>query len=230
MPRILKENDYIAKRNEVLDEARRLVFSKGYDEMSIQDILDRMNISKGAFYHYFESKQALLDAMVERMLEEADSAMSPILENTNLSALEKMRQYFNTGSRWKANQKPFLINLMRVWYRDANILLRHKQEAAIVRHFSPKLAQIIRQGVEEGAFSTQYPEQFADTMLGLLRGVEDRIMGLLLADPPLPNTLEQLESVVGAYYESMERILGAPSGSLTTGLLEILKEWVSTPA
>jgi AcrR family transcriptional regulator len=193
--------------------------------MSIQDILDTLKISKGAFYHYFDSKQALLDGLVEQMLVEADQVMTPILESKDMSALEKMKHYFDTGVRWKTDQKAFLINLMRVWYDDANALLRHKQEAAIVKHFAPKLAVIIRQGIAEGSFSTKYPDQFADTMLGLSRGMEDKIVGLLLTDKPPPDALEQLESTVGAYYESLERILGAPIGSLSTGSIDVLKEW-----
>ena len=54
MPRVVKEEDYAARRNEILDVARQLVYTKGYEQMSIQDILDALKISKGAFYHYFE--------------------------------------------------------------------------------------------------------------------------------------------------------------------------------
>lgn len=227
MPRIVKEEDYAAKRKEILDVVRKLVYTKGYEAMSIQDILDSLKISKGAFYHYFDSKQSLLDGLVEKMLEESDQVMSPILEAADLSALEKMKQYFDTGSRWKIDQKPFILNLMRIWYDDSNSLIRHKHEAAFMKHFSPKLAKIIHQGIDEGVFSTRYPEQFADTMLGLSRGLEGNIVGLLLADHPPPDALEKLELVVGSYYESLERILGAPAGSLWTGTMDILREWIS---
>ena len=74
MARIVKEQAYAVKRNEILDVAQRLVYTKGYEQMTIQDILDGLPISKGAFYHYFDSKQALLEALIERMLKEADTA------------------------------------------------------------------------------------------------------------------------------------------------------------
>jgi AcrR family transcriptional regulator len=228
MPRVVNEEDYAARRKDILDVARQLVYTKGYEQMSIQDILDALKISKGAFYHYFDSKQALLDGLVEQMLDEADQLMSPILEAKDLPALEKMKRYFDTGSRWKADQKDFLRNLMRVWYNDANALIRQKQETAIMRYFAPKLAGIIRQGIEEGSFTTKYPDQFADTMLGLSRGLEDKIVGLLLAERPPPNALEQLEAIIGAYSDSLERILGAPSGSLQLNNMDTLKKWVST--
>ncbi|MEO8612545.1 MAG: helix-turn-helix domain-containing protein, partial [Chloroflexota bacterium] len=62
MVRVVKEQDYAEKRNEILDTAQRLVFSKGYERLTIQDILQALNISKGALYHYFDSKQAVLEA------------------------------------------------------------------------------------------------------------------------------------------------------------------------
>ena len=72
MPRVVKEEDYAARRNEILDVARKLVYTRGYEQMSIQNILDALKISKGAFYHYFDSKQSLLDGLIERMLDDAE--------------------------------------------------------------------------------------------------------------------------------------------------------------
>jgi hypothetical protein len=52
---------------------------------------------------------------------------------------------------------------------------------------------------------------------------------LLLAEEPPPDALERLEAALGAYSESMERILGAPAGSLPLGDVEMLKAWLETP-
>ena len=54
MVRTIKEPS--ERRNDILDAARRLIYTKGYEQMTIQDILDELGISKGAFYHYFDSK------------------------------------------------------------------------------------------------------------------------------------------------------------------------------
>jgi hypothetical protein len=89
------------------------------------------------------------------------------------------------------------------------------------------LAEIVRQGVDEGVFSTKYPEQFGNMFVGLSHGFEDKLVELLLTDHPPPDALQRLEAVIGAYSDSMERILGAPSGSLPLGDTEILKEWLN---
>jgi AcrR family transcriptional regulator len=230
MARTVKEDDYAARRNEILDVARQLVYTKGYEQMSIQDILDALKISKGAFYHYFDSKQSLLDGLVERMLDEADQILCPIVEAKDLSAIEKMQRYFDTVGRWKIAQKAFMLDLLRVWYTDSNALMRQKQETATIKRFAPMLAKVIRQGIAEGVFTTKYPNQFASTMLGLSRGFEDTLAELLLSEKPPPDALKQLEDIMGAYSESMERILGAPTGSLPLGDVEMLKEWLVAPS
>lgn len=226
MPRVVKEEDYAARRNEILDVARQLVYTKGFEQMSIQDILDAMKISKGAFYHYFDSKQALMDGLIARMLDEGEMVLRPIVEAKGLSAIEKLRRYFDTAGRWKVSQKAFMLDLFRVWHADANAIMRQKQEAAAMDRIAPMLSVIIHQGVEEGVFSTKYPDQFGKIFVGLSRGFEGELVELLLTDHPPPDALQRLKALIGAYSDSLERILGAPSGTLPLGDVEILKEWL----
>lgn len=230
MARKVKEEDYASRRNEILDAARTLVYTKGYEQMSIQDILDALKISKGAFYHYFDSKQALLDGLIERMLDEAELVLRPIVEAKELSAVEKMQRYLDTGGRWKVAQKAFMLDLLRVWHTDSNILVRQKQETEAMKRIAPMLAEIIRQGIAEGAFTTKFPDHFGSMILGLSRGIEEAIAELLLAEEQQPDALQRLEAIIGAYSESFERILGAPAGSMPLGNIDVLKEWLAMPS
>jgi hypothetical protein len=83
--------------------------------------------------------------------------------------------------------------------------------------------------MDEGVFTTTYPDQFGAMIVGLSRGVEDAISELLLADSPPPDALQRLKDVMGAYSESLERILGAPSGTLPLVDIEMLKDWLTEP-
>ena len=90
--RVRKPEEHTAKRNEILDAALQLVYSKGYGSMTIQDILDRLQISKGAFYHYFDSKASVLQALVERMAaEQVEPLILAAVHNPRLSAIEKLQ-------------------------------------------------------------------------------------------------------------------------------------------
>ena len=226
MVRTVKKQEHAMRRNEILDVAQRLVYTKGYQQMTIQDILDDLQISKGAFYHYFGSKGALLEALIERMLEEVEQVLNPIVQEPNLPAIEKLRRYFATAGRWKTAQKPFLLALLRVWYTDDNAIVRQKQQAMGIKRVAPLLTAIIRQGVEEGAFTTAYPDQAGVVILALFQSLGDTWAELLLADEPKHDAWQHIERTVAAYTDALERVLGAPTGSLQLIDAETLKEWV----
>src|SRR5438876_8405567 len=122
MARIVKEQAYAVRHNAILNVAQRLVYTKGYELMTIQDILDDLQISKGAFYHYFDSKPALLEALIKRMEDEIEKLLLPIVHDPEVSALQKLQHFFDTINRFKTARKVFLLALLHVWYRDDNAI------------------------------------------------------------------------------------------------------------
>src|SRR5690349_8579055 len=116
MARRVKEQEHAAKRNDILDAAQRLVYSKGYERMTIGDILADLQISSGAFYHYFDSKPALLEALIERGQPEAEQPLLAIVHDPNLSALDKLQRYFSTLDRLRFAQRAFIADLLHIWF------------------------------------------------------------------------------------------------------------------
>jgi TetR/AcrR family transcriptional regulator, transcriptional repressor for nem operon len=230
MARILKEDQYNAKRNEILDYAMRQVYSRGYAQMTIQDILDGLHISRGALYHYFDSKQALLEALVERAGMQAAQAFLPIVQDPHLSAIEKFCRYFEASAQWKSGQKELILSLLATWYSDENTLIRQKMTAASLIGTPRILEPIIRQGVEEKVFHTRFPQQVAAIITGITLNLADTIIGMLISAQTDPAVLQELEANLDAcfdaYFETTERILGAPAGSLKVLDADIFKEWL----
>src|SRR5437764_13505617 len=96
MARIVNEAAYTARRNAILDAVERAVETKGYEQMAIADVLGELQISSGAFYHYFDSKPALLEALVERMGNQLEQLVLPIIHDPALSALDKLQRFVDT--------------------------------------------------------------------------------------------------------------------------------------
>ena len=63
MVRITKEYD--ERLTEFLETAQQLFFQKGYEKTSVNDIIKKIGVAKGTFYHYFKSKKDLLDKIVK---------------------------------------------------------------------------------------------------------------------------------------------------------------------
>jgi AcrR family transcriptional regulator len=230
MARIVKEDERAARRNEIINAAQRLIFTKGYEQTSIQNVLDELDISKGAFYHYFDSKQALLEAIILSMSQEAIQLITPIVRDPNLSALEKFKQYFDTGARWKKARKGFFLPLLEVWYRDDNALMRQRLFAMLVELSGPLFTEIIRQGVREKVFTTAYPDQIAVVILTLFQGLSDSIIEFFLSPALNDEIMCRIEKTIAVYMDAIERVLGAPRHSLKLVDLNMLKEWVDAPA
>jgi len=227
MARVVKA--HAVRRNEILDVARRLVDTKGYEQMTIQDILDDLRISKGAFYHYFDSKQALLEAMIERMGEGVEQLVLAIVHDPALPALEKLQRVFDMLNRLKTARKEFFLPLLRVWYADDNAIVRQKLRVAWLKLVAPWYSAIIRQGIQEGVFTTSYPDQVGEVVLSLIWDLSDTLGELLLSFKPERDDMLRVESIIAAYTDALERVLGVSTGSLHLTDAETLKEWFFSP-
>ena len=230
MVRVVKEENYAARRNEILDVALQLIYTKGYDKMTIQDLLDQLQISKGAFYHYFDAKVDVLEAVVERMaVEQAEPIFLSIIQDPNLPALEKLHQYFELSSRWKTSRRALVIELVKVWYSDENALARQKMLARTVEHMAPFFTEIIKQGIQEGVFTTPYPEVASQVTINLIYDLAfDSGQMFISEEIKEIENLQKVETLYMAYSDVLERVLGAPKGSIQLMTAEALNIWFSS--
>lgn len=229
MARTVNQAEYASKRSEILDVAQRLVYTKGYERMTIQDILSQLHMSNGAFYHYFDSKPAVLAAFIERIEQEAEKPLLPIIHDPHLSAIEKLQGFFATLDRLRLAHKADVIKLGRIWYTDDNAIVRHKVDEAVFKQRAPLLAEIVRQGVQEGSFTTSHPDQAGEVILSLLQGMGNTHAKLLLSLDQECDELACIEGITtthAAYMEAIERMLGAAPHSLYRADAEAVKVWV----
>ena len=225
MSRILIKEEYERRRNEILDAAQRLVYTKGYKEVSIQDILSELQISKGAFYHYFDSKQSLIEALIMRLGKQMEELLVPIAQDVNLPALKKLQQFFDAAAQWKTDRKDYLLTLVKVWYADENTYLRQKVQAALIPQTSYLLTSVINQGIQEGVFQTSYPEHVSEIIFSLLQSFGDNLIKLIIQQKFDSETLNRLHNLSASYQDAVERILGAAHGTLPLFDTNILREW-----
>jgi AcrR family transcriptional regulator len=195
--------------------------------MAIADILGKMHISSGAFYHYFDSKPALLLALVERMGDEVEQLVLPIIQDSTLSPLNKLQRFFATLEHRKREQKRFVLAYLRVWYGDENAIVRHKLYTIRVKRFTPWLEEIIQEGTREGVFQTPYPDQAARLVISLLEDLGYATVELILSEERKPDDLSRLERIVTATVDALERVLGAPTGCMPSASHEELSLWLT---
>lgn len=230
MARPVRPEAVAAKRREILDATQRLVLTKGYERMSVQDILDEVQISSGAFHHYFDSRQALLEAFIERIKQETEKPLLLIIHDPRLSAIEKLQGFFQTLDRLRNAHQAEVIKLGRVWYSDANAIIRQKVDEAVHSQRAPLLTEIVRQGVREGIFTTVFADQAGDVLLALLQSMGNIHARLLLSfeqEGDEERRIEEIVAIHAAYMDAIERVLGVPSHSFYRIDAQAVNVWVA---
>jgi AcrR family transcriptional regulator len=225
MPRTVNLQVHKVRREAFLEVAQRLIETKGYEQMSIQDVLDELETSRGALYHYFDSKQSLLDGVVDRFADGAMSAVAPVLADPDLPALRKLERVLSGIATFKAEQKQLVLAIMEVWNSDGNALVREKVRRLTARRLEPILSTVIRQGVDEGIITANSPDELARVVLYLVQGYQDRASELFLGRQAGTIGFDVVLRTFAAFTEAFERILGIPRGSVTLTDEPTLRYW-----
>jgi AcrR family transcriptional regulator len=225
MARTVNATLHTVRRDAFLDVAQRLIQTKGYEAMSVQDLLDELEASKGAFYHYFDSKQVLLEEVVERFAEVGLAGVRPILEDPDLPALRKLEQVFGEIARFKAEQKDLVLAIIEVWKSDGNALVREKLRRLSAKLMAPLLSAVVKQGIDEGTFKVESPEQTTRVLVALMQGFQEIAMDDFVARQAGTITFEHVQRSLASFTEAFERILGIPKGSVKLTDEATLRFW-----
>ena len=133
MARVTKDPD--ERRSELIACAQRLFYAKGYESTSVSDIVDEVGVAKGTFYYYFGSKLAILEALVDELVEQSVALLHEIVADETLPVLEKWAQAFQAVGTWKAERKDEMLAILHVMQMDENLLLAVQgsdQDGAVV--------------------------------------------------------------------------------------------------
>ena len=212
MVRISK--NYDERKEELLDAAQALFYSQGYQRTSVDAIIDKVGVAKGTFYYYFDSKEELLDALANRLGLEVLEQIRAVVDQENLSALDKLNQVFAISRSWKVAHRHLIKTILEVIYRDENVIIRHKMTMRSVELSAPEMVKVVKQGVQEGVFDVAYPEQSGEMILYVSSTMSDIIARLFLELEEKPGNLPIIDRKIDLYEDLMERILGAPTGSI----------------
>lgn len=204
--------------------AQQLFFTRGYEQTSVQQIIRTVGVAKGTFYHYFDSKADILEAMITRMAEQVMAVLQGIVDDTSLNPREKLELFFSRANQWKVARKEQLIATGRVIYMDENVLLRERLLQVQTTSFTPMVAQVIEEGLADGSFDVAHPLEVAEVIIVMVRLLGESIVRLLLEQDE-ETTFERLKRQIETCNHSVERVLGMPAGSLTLLRVEDVAAW-----
>lgn len=217
------------RRAQFIATAQKLFYTKGYENTSINDIIKAVGVSKGAFYHHFESKTAVLEAIVTQMVSQIVTNLQEIIADETLSAIPKWQKVVQLSNSWKIERKAEVMEANRLLQMDENILLRHKTRSETLKVIANELTKIIEQGVDEGVFEVAHFPDTAVILMAIIDSLNETMSELLLnpeqCDDPTSIALQRN----AAMQTAIERLLGAPAGSMPIIDDETLIAWFNNP-
>lgn len=204
-----KRKAHDVRRNEILDGAWELFTSRGYEGTTVAAIIDKLDISKGTFYHYFTSKEQVLNAVTDRLSAEPLAELQQVVEDSTLDAGPKLNRFFEVARRSRIRRMDSIISVARVLYREENLIIRHKINERLVELTLPSLRSIIEQGIGEGCFQVSDAGEAARFLWHLSNTFADLQMKTLLSTAPIESKVKELALRAEFIVQSLERVLGA---------------------
>ena len=144
-------------RKKILEVSKDLFLEKGFDNTSIQDIIDGLGgLTKGVIYHHFESKDEILQSIISENNQEilnynwrGDTALEKI-QNSLMEAFTNLKQ-----------QR--LVYSVSIMLRSPRLL--GEQYLSLFSDFLPEIRKRVYEGVKDESIKTEYPEELADLIV-----------------------------------------------------------------
>ena len=148
------------RRAEIMDAAMLLFMEKGYANTTTQDIVDKVNISRGLLYYHFKNKEDILYCLVERYSEKLLSDIHVIVYDDDKTAIEKIRALISTD-----NVSAEGTELQKTVDLEENRYMLDKLSHKLIEKLTIYFERIINQGISEKVFSVKYPSETAEFLM-----------------------------------------------------------------
>lgn len=183
------------RKDEILSVAYNLFITKGYDNTSVDEIIEKVNIAKGTFYYYFTSKEEMLDEVINKMInEEIIEAKKVVLMPI---PIEQKVVGIVTSLRPKSNE----LNIVEALNNENNIKMHMKYNKRIIDEATIILKDVVLEGIDKGVFNCT--------------NIEERIKLLLKMSNDTFDDNNFTNKDVEVYIDMVEKLLGANPGTMS---------------
>ena len=153
------------RRAEIMDAAMLLFMEKGYANTTTQDIVDKVNISRGLLYYHFKNKEDILYCLVERYSEKLLRDIHVIVNDDDKTAIEKIRAFIDATIISTDNVSAEGTELQKTVDLEENRYMLDKLSHKLIEKLTIYFERIINQGITEKVFSVKYPSETAEFLM-----------------------------------------------------------------
>ena len=168
---------------DIMRSAEALFMEQGYEKTSMQQIASKADLTKGALYHHFESKEALFDRMCLDHNKAMMDAVKPFTEDKTLTCFERMRKVIEVTRDIGMSNISFVSEYLRLRNDEGNLILKERLRRYDKRFYAAVMAPLLKEAKEMGECDFHAsPETLAIFILQLDRAVGDEINQVFILD------------------------------------------------
>ncbi len=182
------------RKRELLEIAYRMFISQGYENTSVDEIIEAAGIAKGTYYYHFESKEQMLEEVIGMMIDQETEAAKRVLQ-APVTVPEKIVGII-ASFRPTQEETPIEGALMR----PENILMHKKIKERLVETAVPLLARVVEEGIAGGVFACD--------------NIPERVRMLLIVSSEIFDSGRFTPRDVSVFIDMTEKLLGAKAGTM----------------
>ncbi len=203
-----------SKYEKILDALQELLFDKDMVSISVSEIAQKAGIGKGSVYYYFPSKDAILEALIERNYEKPINTAKNLAKQTNVSPFTRMAMIFQTC---RNSSLAFLSynTPSKLTSAQESALIHQKYLRHLIQELKPELTEIIKQGIEIGEIHFDRPAALAEIVL--------IVISVKLDNTLYPSDEKEIEDTILGLISLLEKGTENPAGSLN-----FLSSWLDS--
>ena len=177
------------RRAEIINAAMLLFMEKGYLNTTTQDIVDKVNISRGLLYYHFKNKEDILYCLVEQYSDKLLRRIHLIAYDEEKNAIEKIRAFIDETIISSESVTDEESELQKTVDLEENRYMIDKLSHKLVEKLTIYFGKIINQGITEKVFSVKYPLETAEFLMTAYVFASNNISIRYLKEEPVNNYL-----------------------------------------
>ena len=182
------------RKKMLLKIAYDMFLTQGYDNTSVDEIIEKAQIAKGTYYYYFQSKEQMLEEVIDMMIKN-EVKMAEQIIRTDISVPQKIVGIL-TSMKPTEEEQPIKNTL----FQEENVLMHHKVRKKLIDTLTPLLSEVIKEGVNEGIFKCD--------------NIPERVKMLLIISDGTFNEGTFTERDISVFIDMTEKLLGAENKTM----------------
>ena len=183
------------RKKELLKIAYDMFLTQGYENTSVDEIIEKAQIAKGTYYYHFQSKEQMLEEVIDMMID-SEAKMAEQIITMDIPVPQKIVMMITSMKPTEAEQP-----IKNALFQPENVLMHHKVRKKLITVITPLLSEVIKEGVNEGIFECD--------------NITERVKMLLIISDGTFNEGTFSEQDISVFIDMTEKLLGAENGTMS---------------